>query len=61
MHMAEFRVVDTFERRSWKTLEPVIRMSPEHISVEILKFEFNLGSNWKMRCCSGQTHSQADF
>ena len=43
------------------TLEPVIRMSSEHISVEILKFEFNLGSNWKMLCCSGQTHSQADF
>ena len=57
MHMAEFRVVDTFERRSWKTLEPVIRMSPERISVEILKFEFNFGSNWKMRCCSSQTHS----
>ena len=41
-------------------IEPVIRMSPEHISVEILKFEFNLGSNWKMRCCSGQTHSSSD-
>ena len=48
--MAEFRVVDTFERRSWKTLEPVIRMSPERISVEILKFEFNFGSNWKKQC-----------
>ena len=42
-------------------LEPVITMSPEHILVEILKFEFNLGSNWKMRCCIGQTHSRADF
>ena len=41
-------------------LEPVIRMSPEHILVEILKFEFNLGSNWKMQCCSSQTHSWSD-
>ena len=38
-------------------LEPVVRMSPEHILVEILKFEFNLESNWKMQCCSSQTHS----
>ena len=41
-------------------VEPVIRMSPEHILVEILKFEFNLGSNWKMRCCSNQIHSLSD-
>ena len=41
-------------------LELVIRMSHEHILVEILKFEFNLGSNWKMSCRSGQTHSLCD-
>ena len=41
----------------WLVLKPVIRMIPEHISVEILKFEFNLGSNWKMRCCSSDTLS----
>ena len=51
-------VIEKFIRYAYRQrLEPVIRMSPEHISVEILKFEFNLGSNWKMRCCSGQTHS----
>ena len=43
--------------KGYDKVEPVIRMSPEHISVEILKFEFNLGSNWKMQCCNGQTHS----
>ena len=26
------------------------RMSPEHISVDVWKFEFNLGSNWKIKC-----------
>ena len=33
-------------------LEPVIRMSPENISVGVWKFEFNLGSNWKIQCYS---------
>ena len=28
------------------------RMSPEHILVEVWKFEFNLGSNWKIKCYS---------
>ena len=31
-------------------LEPVIRMSPEHISVGVWKFEFNLGRIWKIQC-----------
>ena len=33
-------------------LEPVIGMSPENISVGVWKFEFNLGSNWKIQCYS---------
>ena len=30
----------------------IYRMSPEHISVDVWKFEFNLGSNWKIKCYS---------
>ena len=54
-------VSDDDDDENVSEVEPVIRMSSEYISVEILKFEFNLGSNWKMQCCIGQMHSRADF